>query len=126
MTYNAAAWLVDRHVEAGDGDRLAVVCGEDHLSYADLQRRVWRAQNALTTLGIGRTERIVLVMDDEPNWLAWFLGALRSGVVPVPLSTMLTQGELAPVVTDAVAGAVVASARGRTMPGRDPDAPSSP
>ena len=111
MTYNAAAWLVDRHVEAGDGDRLAVVCGEDRLSYADLQRQVWRAQNALASLGIRRTERIVLVMDDEPNWLAWFLGALRSGVVPVPLSTMLTPGELAPIVADAVAGAVVASAR---------------
>ena len=111
MTYNAAAWLVDRHVEAGDGDRLAVVCGSDELSYADLQRQVWRAQNALASLGIRRTERIVLVMDDEPNWLAWFLGALRSGVVPVPLSTMLTQGELAPIVADAVAGAVVASSR---------------
>jgi benzoate-CoA ligase len=111
MTYNAAAWLVDRHVEAGDGDRLAVVCGSDELSYADLQRQVWRAQNALASLGIRRTERIVLVMDDDSNWLAWFLGALRSGIVPVPLSTMLTQGELAPVVADAVAGAVVASAR---------------
>jgi benzoate-CoA ligase family protein len=111
MTYNAAAWLVDRHVAAGDGDRLAVVCGDDRLSYADLQRQVWRAQNALASLGIRRTERIVLVMDDEPNWLAWFLGALRSGIVPVPLSTMLTQGELAPVVADAVAGAVVASGR---------------
>src|SRR5262245_20439517 len=111
MTYYAAASLVDRHVEGGDGDRQAVVCGEDRLSYADLQRQVWRAQNALASLGIRRTERIVLVMDDEPNWLAWFLGALRSGIVPVPLSTMLTQGELAPVVADAVAGAVVASTR---------------
>src|SRR4029453_12416357 len=111
MTYNAAAWLVDRHVAAGDGDRLAVVCGDDRLSYADLQRQVWRAQNALASLGIRRTERIVLVMDDEPNWLAWFLGALRSGIVPVPLSTMLGEGELAPVVADGVAGGVVASGR---------------
>jgi benzoate-CoA ligase family protein len=111
MAYNAAAWLVDRHVEAGDGDRLAVVCGERRLTYADLQRQVWRAQNALAELGVRRTERVVLVVDDEPAFLAWFLGALRSGVIAVPVSTMLTGPELAPIVEDAVAVAVVASAR---------------
>ena len=47
VTYNAAAWLVDRHVDEGRGDHLAVVCGDHQLSYADLQRQVWRAQNAL-------------------------------------------------------------------------------
>jgi benzoate-CoA ligase family protein len=111
MAYNAAAWLVDRHVEAGDGDRLAVVCGERRLTYADLQRQVWRAQNALAELSVRRTERVVLVVDDEPAFLAWFLGALRSGVIAVPVSTMLTGPELAPIVEDAVAVAVVASAR---------------
>src|SRR5262249_5051408 len=62
-------------------------------------------------LGVHRTDRVVLVMDDEPAFLAWFLGALRSGVVPVPLSTMLTKGELEPIVDDAVANVVVSSAR---------------
>ena len=111
MTYNAAAWLVDRHVTAGDGDRLAVVCGDRRLTYDDLQRQVWRAQNALAALGVRRTERVAMVVDDEPGWLAWFLGALRSGVVPVPLSTMLTKAELSPIIDDAVARVVVASAR---------------
>jgi benzoate-CoA ligase len=111
VTYNAAAWLVDRNVDEGRGDHLAVVCGDRRLTYAGLQRQVWRAQNALAVLGVRRTERIVLVVDDEPGWLAWFLGALRSGVVPVPLSTMLTQSELTPIVDDAVANVVVASAR---------------
>jgi benzoate-CoA ligase len=108
-TYNAAAWLVDRHVEAGDGDRLAVVCGDQQLTYADLQRQLWRAQHALATLGLRRTERIVMVVDDGPGWLAWFLGALRAGIVPVPLSTMLTKAELAPIIDDVVPAAVVAS-----------------
>ncbi len=111
MAYNAAAWLVDRRVEAGDGDRLAVVCGDDRLTYADLQRQIWRAQNALAELGVRRTERVVLAVDDEPGFLAWFLGALRSGIIAVPVSTMLTGPELAPIVDDAVATTVVASAR---------------
>src|SRR5436305_11196417 len=109
VTYNAAAWLVDRHVSAGDGDRLAVVCGDVQLTYSELQHQIWRAQHAIADLGVRRTERIVLVVDDGPAWLAWFLGCLRSGVVPVPLSTMLTKAELEPIIVDAVAHVVVAS-----------------
>ena len=39
---------------------------------------------------VRRASASLLVVNDEPAFLAWFLGALRSGVVPVPLSTMLT------------------------------------
>ena len=51
-----------------------------------------------------------MIVDDELAFPAWFLGALRSGVVPVPLSTMLTAGDLAAIVADAEAGVVVLSA----------------
>ncbi|HEY2813716.1 MAG TPA: benzoate-CoA ligase family protein [Acidimicrobiales bacterium] len=111
VTYNAAVWLVDRHVTVGDGDRVAIQYGDVQLTYSALQRQVWRAQHALAELGVRRTERVVLVLDDEPAWVAWFLGALRSGIVPVPLSTMLTKAELEPVIVDSVAHTVVASAR---------------
>src|SRR5207302_7871192 len=86
-------------------------CGDTQLTYAELQREVWRAQQALRSLGVRPTERVAMVVDDEPAFIAWFLGALRSGVVPVPLSTMLTAGELGPIVDDAVADVVVASAQ---------------
>jgi benzoate-CoA ligase len=110
MTYNAAAWLLDRHVEAGDGGRTAYLVDGAATTYADLQREVFRAQRALRALDVRRGERVALVLDDELAFPAWFLGALRAGVVPVPLSTMLTAGELAAIVGDACAGAVVLSA----------------
>jgi benzoate-CoA ligase len=108
-TYNAAAWLLDRQVEAGHGDGPAVVCGPVHSTYAEVQREVWRTQHTLTALDVRRGERVALVVNDEPAFPAWFLGALRSGVVPVPLSTMLTRSELAAIVADAEAGVVVVS-----------------
>src|SRR5205085_1435872 len=49
------------------------------------------------------------VVNDEPAFVAWFLGCLRSGVVPVPLSTMLTGDDLGAIVDDAAAGVVVLS-----------------
>ncbi len=116
--YNASAVLVDRHVESGAGDRVALVTGPETLvpdgsepwTYADLQVQIWRAQHALAELGVGPGERVVMIVNDEPAFHAWFLGALRSGIVPVPLSTMLTSGDLAAIVADAAASVVVVSA----------------
>ncbi len=108
--YNAAEWLLDRHLAAGGGGRLAYRINGESYDYAALAREVRRAQAALAALDVRRTERVALVVDDELAFPAWFLGALRAGVVPVPLSTMLTASDLAAIVGDAVAGAVVLSA----------------
>jgi benzoate-CoA ligase family protein len=108
-TYNAAAWLVDRHLEAGTGSRTALIHRDERLAYTDVQQQVFRAQHALRQLDVRTGERVAMVVKDEPGFVAWFLGGLRSGVVPVPLSTMLTAGELAAIVDDAGAGVVVVS-----------------
>ena len=67
--------------------------GERH-TYDDVLGQVWRAQNALRALDARPGDRVALVVNDEPAFVAWFLAALRSGVVPVPLSTMLTADDL--------------------------------
>jgi benzoate-CoA ligase family protein len=108
--HNAATWLVDRHVEAGRGGRTAIICGDETLTYADVQRQLWRVGRALAALDVRREERVALVVNDEPAFPAWFLGCLRAGVVPVALSTMLTAAELGAIVDDAGAGVVVCSA----------------
>jgi benzoate-CoA ligase family protein len=109
--YNAAVWLVDRHVADGHGGRIAYRVDGEATDYAGLQREVFRVQHALRALDVRRGERVALVLDDELAFPAWFLGALRSGAVPVPLSTMLTANEVAAIVGDALAGVVVLSAR---------------
>ena len=108
--YNAAEWLLDRHVADAAGDRVAYVVDGESTTYAELQRDVFRAQNAMRALDVRRGERVALVVDDTVAFVAWFLGGLRAGVVPVPLSTMLTERELAAIVGDALAGTVVLSA----------------
>ena len=107
--HNAAAWLIDRHVEEGRGSRTAVMCGEDRLSYGDLQRRMWQAANGLDALDVRRDERVAMVVADEPAFLAWFLGSMYRGAVPVPLNTMLTAKELGAIVDDAGATVVILS-----------------
>ena len=108
-SYNAAAWLVDRRIEAADGDRIAIRHGGVSITYADVQRDVWRAQHALAALGVTAGDRVAMVVNDEPAFVSWFLGCIRSGVVAVPLSTMLTPRELAAIVADSGARALVVS-----------------
>ena len=107
--YNATTWLLDRHVEEGRGSRTAIRCAGSALTYGELQSETFRAQHALDALAIAAGDRVVLVVNDEPAFPAWFLGAMRAGAVPVAVSTMLTADDLAAIVADAGARAVVVS-----------------
>ena len=107
--HNAASWLVDRHVNEGRGERIAVTSNGAETSYSQLQLELFRAQNALADLGVTTGDRVAMVVNDDLSFMAIFLGALRSGIVPVPLSTMLSGAELGPIVHDSGAVALVIS-----------------
>jgi benzoate-CoA ligase family protein len=107
--FNAAEWLLDRHLLDGRGDRVAVEWTGGTLTYEALAGMSRRAGAHLRALDVREEERVALVANDEPGWIAYFLGAMRIGAVPVPLSTMLTAGELGWIVDDARARVVVVS-----------------
>ena len=98
--FNAAAWLVDRHVDEGRGGRVAIRCQGRSTTYAELQAQLWRAQWLLDDLGVQAGDRIAMVVQDDETFPALFLGAMRSGAVPIPLSTMLEGRSLAAIVAD--------------------------
>jgi benzoate-CoA ligase family protein len=106
---NACQYLLDRRLEAGEGDRVALEQGDDQITYADLAGRVGRVANALRSIGVRPEERVPLVMLDGVDWVASFLAALRIGAVPVPMSTMLTGAELAFQCNDARARVAIVS-----------------
>ncbi len=109
-SYNAANWLIDRHIEAGNGGRIAVESGDLKYTYSDIQRELFRVQHALAVLQVRQEDRVALVLNDEVAFPAWFLGSMRSGIVPIPLSTMLNGEELGFVIDDSRAAVVVLSA----------------
>ena len=108
--YNAAAWLLDRHVEEGRGDRVAIRYRGRSITYAEALDDALRMQHALTGLGFAPGDRIAMVVNDEPEFVSLFLGAQRGGFVPIPLSTMLSAAELAPIVADSGARGLAVSA----------------
>jgi 4-hydroxybenzoate-CoA ligase len=99
-TYNAASDLIDRNIAAGRGDKPAFIDRQRRLTYADLQRDTARAANYLRGLGLRREERIALVLLDTVDFPVLFLGAIRAGIVPVPLNTLLTAEQYAYILAD--------------------------
>ncbi|MDQ1745870.1 MAG: acetyl-CoA synthetase [Frankiaceae bacterium] len=82
---NAAVNAVDRHVEAGFGDKVAfhwVADGDTDrrtITYADLQREVAKTANALTELGVQAGDRVAIYMPMIPETIATVLACARIG-----------------------------------------------
>jgi benzoate-CoA ligase family protein len=108
--FNACTYLVDRHVEAGDGDRVAVTGPRGELTYAELLDRAGRVAAGLRALRMRPEERVLIFMADGPDMISVILGAMRMGAVPVPVSTMLSVDELTDLLRDSRARTLVASA----------------
>src|SRR3954469_13734551 len=99
-TYNAVTWLLDRNVDEGRGNKLAFTDTVSDLTYGELQRQSCRAANMLRRLGVRREERVAMIMLDTIDFPIVFLGAMRAGIVPVPLNTLLTTDQYAYVLAD--------------------------
>ena len=99
-SYNAVTWLLDRNVDEGRGAKLAFTDTVSELTYGDLQRQSRRVANMLRRLGVRREERVAMIMLDTVDFPCVFLGAIRAGIVPVPLNTLLTSDQYAYVLAD--------------------------
>lgn len=88
-------------------DKIAYTDDQGTLSYAQLQEQARRLAHGLTTAGIHREERVLLVMHDMREWVISFLGAMYAGVVPVAVNTLLTAADYAYMLEHCRAQAVL-------------------
>ena len=98
--YNAVTYLLDRNIDEGRANKLAYTDTISELTYGELQRQSCRVANMLKRLGVRREERVAMIMLDTVDFPAVFLGAIRAGIVPVPLNTLLTADQYAYVLAD--------------------------
>ena len=107
--YNAAVDLVERNLKAGRASKLAYIDDSGMYTYGELAERVDRAANALVSLGLQREERVALALLDTIDFPAAFLGAIKAGIVPVALNTLLTTPDYDYMLRDSRAQALVVS-----------------
>ena len=98
--FNAAAYLTERRVAAGDADRVALRHPAGAHTYGQLTEDVRRVAGGLAAIGVRPEERVLLCMADDIELATGILAAMYLGAVAVPCSTMLTGGELGKLVVD--------------------------
>ncbi|MFF4100909.1 AMP-dependent synthetase/ligase [Streptomyces sp. NPDC001903] len=77
------------------------------VTYAELRERVRRTGRALIGLGVGPGERVAVLAETRPAWTYTHFGVLAAGAVLVPVYPTAGEEELAWVLADAEAVAVV-------------------
>ena len=117
--YNA----VDCHVEAGHGDRTAIIYDsairgkQEQISYAELQDQVARCADVLRQQGIGYGDRVIIYMPMIPQALVSMLACARIGAVHSVVFGGFAAAELAKRIDDATPAMIITASCG-LEPGR--------
>jgi fatty-acyl-CoA synthase len=104
--------LFDQLVEQAErsSDATAVICGERSVTYGQLMGRSGRVATALRSLGVGRGDRVGILINNRLEWLEVCFGGSALGAVVVPFSTWSTASELEFLLADSGVCVLVALA----------------
>ncbi|MCK0167124.1 AMP-binding protein [Jannaschia sp. S6380] len=117
-TVNTCWNAVDRHVDAGRGDRTAIIYDSPvtdtiaHVTYAELRDRVARLAGALVERGVGQGDRVVIYMPMVPEALEAMLACARIGAIHSVVFGGFAARELAVRIDDAEPVAIIAGSCG--------------
>ncbi len=107
--FNVAVPLIDRHVQEGCSRKVAFRTVSDEVTYGDLADHVNRCGNVLRELGAAAGDRVLMVVKDCPEFVYLFWGAIKAGIVPVPVNTLLRSPDYQYMIEDSGSAVVVYS-----------------
>src|SRR5258705_10522593 len=91
--YNFADDILRRNLDAGRASKPAFIDPRGSWTYGELAERVLRFGHVLRNLGIAPEDRILLCLTDTIDWPTAFLGAIKAGVVAIPVNTLLHEND---------------------------------
>ena len=113
MTGNAANWFLDRHLKEGRSEKIAfreAWEGGREISYGAFSEQSGHVASAFVRAGINREERAAMFVLDQIEFPLIFWGALKVGVVPVALNTLLSTDVYRSILQDSRASIALISA----------------
>ena len=114
--YNASVDILEANLEQGRADAVAITTPARDWTYADVVTGANRSGNALRELGVEIENRVLVAVEDSPEFAVTFFGAIKIGAVPVPVNTNLRAEDYVHVLNDSRAKvAVVSEAVARTL-----------
>jgi len=115
--FNVAVTMIDRHLDEGRGGYPAIINAdaapgseaEKPVTYQRLAEQVNRCGNLLDSLAPEPGSRILMVVKDCPEFFYIFWGAIKAGLVPVPLNTLLRADDYRFMIEDSGCAGLVYS-----------------
>ena len=90
-------------------DRIALAMGEESVTYREFSGRVARRASALRSLGIGKGDRVAVLMHNSPTYMELLYAVTQIGAVLTPLNELLIARELAAILRHAETKALLFS-----------------
>jgi benzoate-CoA ligase len=107
--FNAATYFIDRHLQEGRGEKIAIEAEGAQVTYRQLHEGVNRFGHGLRQLDVRVEERVFLLLLDGPEFAISFFGAIKIGAVPIPVNTLLRPADYQYVLNNARARVAVVS-----------------
>jgi fatty-acyl-CoA synthase len=92
-----------------DPDRVAISFLDRHITHRELQQRIRKLAAALASLGVGKGDRVSVLLGNCPQFLESFYAITSLGAIYVPLNTRLSAREHCLLLNDATPKAVISS-----------------
>ncbi|MEC9446968.1 MAG: benzoate-CoA ligase family protein [Chloroflexota bacterium] len=115
--FNVATAMIDRHLDEGKGSYPAIINADaspgtgpaEPVTYQMLAEQVNRCGNLLRSLTPEPGSRILMVVKDCPEFFYVFWGAIKAGLIPVPLNTLLRADDYRFMIEDSECAGLVYS-----------------
>ena len=115
--FNVATAMIDRHLDEGKGSYPAIINADaspgtgpaEPVTYQMLAEQVNRCGNLLRSLTPEPGSRILMVVKDCPEFFYIFWGAIKAGLIPVPLNTLLRADDYRFMIEDSECASLVYS-----------------
>ncbi len=99
---NCVSMLIDRHIENGNADKIAICSLDENWTYQDLDSKVNQIANYLVSeLGVVPGNRVLLRFPNSPLHAACLLAVWSCGAIAVPTMPLLRKKELQVIVAKA-------------------------
>lgn len=96
-----------RATVARHGDKVAVVLGEERITYRDFDAKVEAVARNLVARGLKKGDRIALLMGNNLEFFHVFMAAARAGLISVPMNTRQRRPEIEFVLNQCGAAVIV-------------------
>lgn len=108
--FNLCAYYLDRNLDEGRADNVALIQGDERRTYGQVAARAAQVAGALRNAGVRPEERVLIVLPDRLEFAEAFFGVLRAGAVFAMVNPLLKRADFAYYLEYTKARAVIADA----------------